>query len=221
MTVFDKTREIFSVIHPNDLVLEMFTFIEKNFGKNRQLRRWKPIYLTDFINNFGKIIVHIKKDHLDVYIGKLCINHMAGALAYYLQNKYRNLEDNWDLLDEIIKTYPEEKARTKQLPNETEDDYMKRIVATQVNRINKLKELGNERFYLKMKLRFQELQKEFPETFKNCTYDLFENEAHKPKIAIHNPGYESLNFFAKKFIECTVSEFNSLYIEKTKYGGNH
>ena len=145
---------------------------------------------------------------------------MAGALAYYLQNKYRNLEENWDLLDEIIKTYPEEKAKTKQHPNETEDDFMKRVVTSRINRIIKLRELENEKLYLKMKLRFQELQKEFPKTFKTCTYDLFENEFHKPKIAIHNPEYESLNFFAKKFIECTVSEFNSLYIEKIKFGGN-
>lgn len=220
MNVFEKTRKLFSIIQPNELVLEMFTFIEKYYGKNKSLKRWKTIYLTDFMNNFGKTIVHIKKDHLDVYIGKLCVNQMAGALAYYLQNKYRNLEENWDLLDEIIKTYPEEKAKTKQHPNETEDDFMKRVVTSRINRIIKLRELENEKLYLKMKLRFQELQKEFPKTFKTCTYDLFENEFHKPKIAIHNPEYESLNFFAKKFIECTVSEFNSLYIEKIQFGGN-
>ena len=214
MDVFEKTRELFSIIQPNELVLDMFTFIEKYYGENKSLKKWKAIYLTDFMNNFGKIVVHIKKNHLDVYIGKLCVNQMAGALAYYLQNKYRNLEENWDLLDEIIKTYPEEKAKTKQHPNETEDDYMKRVVTSRINRIIKLRELENEKLYLKMKLRFQELQKEFPKTFKTCTYDLFENEFHKPKIAIHNPEYESLNFFAKKFIECTVSEFNSLYIEK-------
>ena len=220
MNVFEKTRKLFSIIQPNELVLEMFTFIEKYYGKNKSLKRWKTIYLTDFMNNFGKIIVHIKKDHLDVYIGKLCVNQMAGALAYYLQNKYRNLEDNWDLLDEIIRTYPEEKVKTKQLPNETEDDFMKRVVASKINRISKLRELENEKLYLKMKYRFKELQMEFPETFKDCTYDLFENEVHKPKIVIYDPEYGPLYFFAKRFINCSLSEFHSMYIKKTNQEGN-
>lgn len=220
MDVFEKTRELFFIIQPNELVLDMFTFIEKYYGRNKSLKIWKPIYLTDFINNFGKIIIQIKKYHRNVYIGKLCVNHIAEILAYYLQNKYKALEENWELLDEIIKSYPEEKAKTKQLPNETEDDFMKRVVASRINRINKLRELEIEKLYLKMKFHFKELQVEFPETFKDCTYDLFENEVHKTKIVIYDPEYGPLYFFAKRFINCSLSEFHSMYIKKTNQEGN-
>lgn len=214
MDVFEKTRELFSIIQPNELVLDMFTFIEKYYGENKNLRRWKTIYLTDFIYNFGKIIAQIKKYHRNVYIGKICVNHIAGTLAYYLQNKYKALEENWELLDEIIKSYPEEKAKTIQLPNETEDEFMKRVVASRINRINKLRELENEKLYLKMKYRFKELQEEFPETFKDCTYDLSENEVHKTKIVIYDSEYGPLYFFAKRLINCSLSEFHSMYSRK-------
>lgn len=151
MNVFEKTRALFPEIQPNELVLEMFNFIEKNFGTNRILRKWKPVYLTDFINNLGRIIVNIKKNQKAVYIGNLKVNDIAGILAYYLQDKYNALEDNWDLLDQVIRSYNDEKAKTQQLPCETDDDFKKRVIATQINRINKLRELERERQYLKTK----------------------------------------------------------------------
>ena len=69
MDVFEKTREFFSIIQPNELVLDIFTFIEKYYGENKSLKKWKAIYLTDFMNNFGKIVVHIKKITLMFILG--------------------------------------------------------------------------------------------------------------------------------------------------------
>ena len=80
--------------------------------------------------------------------------------------------------------------------------------------ISKLRELENEKLYLKMKYRFKKLQEEFPETFKDCTYDLFENEVHKTKIVIYDSEYGPLYFFAKRFINCSLSEFHSIYTSR-------
>lgn len=217
MNVFEKTRELFSIIQPNELVLDMFTFIEEYYGKNKFLKIWKPIYLTDFINNFGKINTHIKKQHRNICIGNFCVNQMAGTLAYYLQNKYKDLEDNWELLDEIIKSYADEKVKTMQLSNETENDYMNRVVTALISRKNKLKEFETEMLHLKMKNRFQELQNNFPETFKECTYEIFENEVHKQKIVIYDFEWGPLYFFAEKFLNCSIFEFHSIYISKKEY----
>ena len=48
---------------------------------------------------------------------------------------------NWDLLDQVIRSYNDEKAKAQQLPYETEDEFKKRLIITQVNRIKKLKSL--------------------------------------------------------------------------------
>ena len=75
----------------------------------------------------------------------------AGTSAYYLQAKYKVLEGNWDLLDQVISSYNDEKAKAKQLPYETDDDFKKRVIIIQVNRIKKFKEFEREKQYLKTK----------------------------------------------------------------------
>lgn len=53
MDVFEKTRELFSIIQPNELVLEMFTFIEKYYGDNK---------IENATNNFRQNICRTKKE---------------------------------------------------------------------------------------------------------------------------------------------------------------
>lgn len=72
-------------------------------------------------------------------------------MAYYLQAKYKVLEGNWDLLDQVIRSYNDEKAKAQQLPYESEDDFKKRVIITQVNRIKKFNEFEREKRYLKTK----------------------------------------------------------------------
>ena len=60
-------------------------------------------------------------------------------MAYYLQAKYKVLEGNWDLLDQVIRSYNDEKAKAQLMPYETEDDFKKRVIIIQVSRIKKIK----------------------------------------------------------------------------------
>ena len=66
-------------------------------------------------------------------------------MAYYLQAKYKVLEGNWDLPDQVIRSYNDEKDKAQQLPYETEDEFKKRLNITQVNRIKKIKEFERKK----------------------------------------------------------------------------
>ena len=79
--------------------------------------------------------MHFKTDVKDkpCHCLNACIDYrliIAGILAYYLQAKYKVLEGNWDLLDQVIRSYNDEKAKAQQLPYETEDDFKKRVIIT-------------------------------------------------------------------------------------------